>query len=135
MSREILSDTVKHTITSLIEALSAQVATPQADLVSFEQVMQVISGHYKYSPATFNNGELINEAGSNEGSCKIFAFGQLNNLTEPQTLACFGRFYRDDVLANPQGDDHGNIRNFIKTGWAGISFTAVALTPVNVAVN
>jgi len=98
-----------------------------ADEVSFEQVMQVISDNYSYTPASFNNGELLNEAGTNEGSCKIFYFAQLNELTEQQTLACFGRYYFEDVLQNPQGNDHGNIRNFIKTAWQGVEFQSIAL--------
>ena len=110
-------------ISSLTDLLNTQ-----ADSVSFEQVMQVITDNYQYSSTRFTNGELVNEAGTNEGSCKIFYFAKLNNFSEQQTLACFGRFYREDVLTNPQGDDHGNIRNFMKTGWDGITFTADALT-------
>jgi hypothetical protein len=113
----------KHTVVSLLSCL-----TQEPELVNFEQVIQVIGDYYDYSQTTFTNGVLVNEAGSNEGSCKIFYFAQLNDLTEQQTLACFGRYYREDVLANPQGDDHGNIRNFIKTGWSGIKFNGVALT-------
>ena len=97
--------------------------------ISFEQVMQVISENYNYLPATFTNGELVNKAGTNEGSCKIFYFAELNGLTVKQTLACFGRFYRDDVVNNPQGDDHGNIRNFMQTGWNKLKFNSVALSP------
>ena len=99
----------------------------QATTINFEQVMQVIADNYHYQPADFTNGELVNQAGTNEGSCKIFYFAQLNNLTEQQTLACFGRYYREDVLANPSGNDHGNIRNFMKTGWQGVEFASVAL--------
>lgn len=101
-----------------------------AEQVSFEQVMQVISENYHYSPATFRNGDLLNEAGTNEGSCKIFYFAKLNKLTEQQTLACFGRFYREDVINNPEGTDHGNIRNFMLHGWSKLEFNSVALTPL-----
>ena len=101
-----------------------------AEKVSFEQVMQVISENYSYKPATFSNGDLLNEAGTNEGSCKIFYFAKLKKLTAQQTLACFGRFYRDDVVNNPQGNDHGNIRNFMQTGWDKVEFNSVALTPL-----
>ena len=111
--------------TSLTDFLSQ--LSLNADEVSFEQVMQVISDNYRYTQATFSNGDTLNEAGTNEGSCKIFAFAKLNQLTEPQTLACFGRYYREDVLQNPQGSDHGNIRNFIKTGWQGVEFQSAAL--------
>jgi hypothetical protein len=101
-----------------------------AEQVSFEQVMQFIGENYNYLPATFSNGDLLNEAGTNEGSCKIFYFAKLNGLTEQQTLTCFGRFYREDVVNNPQGNDHGNIRNFMQSGWSKVEFNSVALTPL-----
>ena len=104
----------------------------QEQSIEFEQVMQVIKDNYHYEPAPFTNGDLVNEAGTNEGSCKIFYFAQLNKLNQQQTLACFGRYYREDVLANPTGSDHGNIRNFIKTGWQGVEFTSVALQLLSV---
>jgi len=96
--------------------------------VSFEQVMDVIAQQYNYSPSSFNNGKIINEAGTNEGSCKIFSFAKLNELTPEQTLSCFGRYYREDVLQHPNGEDHGNIRNFMITGWEGIQFDSEVLT-------
>jgi hypothetical protein len=113
-------------LTQLLSQLSES-----ADEITFEQVMQVINDNYSYTPTAFKNGDVNNASGTNEGSCKIFTFAKLNNLNEAQTLACFGRFYRQDVLENPAGDDHGNIRNFIKTGWQGIEFDKVALTAIN----
>ena len=101
--------------------------TKNSQQVEFEQVMQVISDNYTYQPCAFVNGDINNESGTNEGSCKIFSFAQLNNLNIEQTLACFGRYYRDDVQKHPDGNDHGNIRNFIKTGWQGIEFNGLAL--------
>lgn len=100
--------------------------------IEFDQVMQIIEENYNYTPTRFTNGkgsaQVTNEAGSNEGSCKIFSFGQLNNLDEKQTLACFGKYYRQDVLGHPDNTDHANIRNFIQSGWAGIQFDGIALT-------
>jgi len=105
-------------------------STPEK--IEFDQVMQVIEENYNYTPTRFTNGEgrdqVTNEAGSNEGSCKIFSFARLNNLDEKQTLACFGNYYREDVLAHPENTDHANIRNFIQSGWAGIRFDGIALT-------
>ncbi len=118
----------QHEICSLAELL-AQIKLQEKN-VAFEQVMPVIKENYHYQPTLFTNGELINEAGTNEGSCKIFYFAQLNELSQQQTLACFGRYYREDVLANPAGSDHGNIRNFIKTGWQGVEFKNAALQPL-----
>lgn len=102
----------------------------QPEQVTFEEVMETISNNYHYQPTAFKNGALVNASGSNEGSCKIFAFAQINQLSVAQTLACFGRFYREDVLQNPQGNDHGNIRNFMEHGWDGIEFTQAPLSPL-----
>ena len=114
-----------------VETLLAQLQN-SPESVEFTEVMDTIAACYDYTPSRFSNGlcdeAVINEAGSNEGSCKIFAFAQLNQLSPEQTLACFGSYYRDDVLKHPQGTDHGNIRNFMVHGWAGISFDNPALT-------
>ena len=96
--------------------------------VTFEQTMQVIDTNFEFNPVSFVNGKTENQAGQNNGSCKIFAFAQMQGLDEASTLACFGQFYRDDVLSNPNGTDHANIRNFIQYGWADIQFNGVALT-------
>ncbi len=96
--------------------------------IEFSETMAVIDQHYTFTPTTFSNGNTINEANQNNGSCKIFAFGKLNKLSEQQTLACFGSYYRDDVVGNPDGDDHQNIRNFMVSGWNGIKFSAEALS-------
>lgn len=99
--------------------------------VEFPEVIEVIETAYCYTPTRFNNGigsnMLINEAGTNEGSCKIFSFCKLNNLNEKQTLTCFGKYYREDVLGHPNNDDHSNIRNYMSHGWEGISFDGNAL--------
>lgn len=96
--------------------------------IDFSEVIAHIDANYQYQPCAFTNGELNNVAGSNEGSCKIFSFAKLQELDHHQTLALFGQFYRTDVLGNPEGNDHGNIRNFIKHGWDGIKFAGVALS-------
>lgn len=96
--------------------------------INFQDVIGVISNYYQYLPSAFKNGDIENQAGTNEGSCKIFAYAQLNQLSEQATLNCFGQYYRDEVLKNPSGDDHSNIRNFMKTGWAGIKFDQAPLT-------
>jgi hypothetical protein len=114
--------------TSLSNFIDKLLVTPES--VDFTDVIEIVNKHYRYNPASFINGTLQNEAGTNEGSCKIFYFAQIHKLTEQQTLNCFGHYYRDDVLKNPCGDDHGNIRNFIKTGWQQLTFDTVALTPL-----
>lgn len=90
--------------------------------VTFDDTMAVINACYDFTPAAFTNGDVRNEAGQNSGSCKLLAFAMLNGLSEEQTLACFGAYYREDVLKNPSGTDHQNIRNFLKHGWSGVKF-------------
>lgn len=97
--------------------------------VAFDDTMAVIDACYDFTPAAFSNGDARNQAGQNSGSCKLFAFALLHQLSEAQTLACFGAYYRDHVLSNPDGTDHQNIRNFMKSGWSGISFERAPLTP------
>ncbi len=101
-------------------------ATPNA--IDFKETMAVVENEYTFTETAFKNGDTYNEAGQNSGSCKLFAFAQINNLTPEATLACFGDYYRKDVLEDPEGTDHGNIRNFIKHGWEGIQFEGVPLT-------
>ena len=103
------------------------VITNEPSTVDFSQVMAIINSEYSYSASAFTNGDTHNEAGKNEGSCKLFSFAQLNKLSETETLACFGDYYRKDVLEHPKGDDHANIRNFMVSGWQGISFEQSAL--------
>ena len=103
----------------------------QPDAVSFNEVIECITSNYSYTPVRFRNriaaDQVINEAGSNEGSCKIFAFAKLNGLDEQQTLACFGDYYRKDVLDNPNGDDQANIGTVMRHGWDCILFEQDAL--------
>lgn len=98
--------------------------------VEFAEVMAVIDDAYDFTPTAFDNGELHNDAGQNNGSCKIFAFAQRHQLSQEQTLACFGQHYRS-VLVDPTGQDHQNIRNFIKHGWSGIHYEQQPLMPIH----
>ncbi|PID60247.1 MAG: type III effector [Gammaproteobacteria bacterium] len=95
--------------------------------IEFPDVVALINRHYAFVPTAFRNGDLFNEAGQNNGACRLFAFARLHELGREQTLALFGAFYRADVLKNPDGDSHPNIRQFMKTGWEGIEFDGVPL--------
>jgi HopJ type III effector protein len=95
--------------------------------VSFNETIAVITEHYHYQPTEFSNGLLVNLAGTNEGSCKIFAFALIHQLSDQQTLQLFGEYYLD-VLNEPNGSGHQNIRNFMRDGWQGICFKGEALT-------
>jgi len=95
--------------------------------VTFSEVIDHIDTHYDFTPTAFKNGETYNAVNQNNGSCKVFSFAKLQQLTKEQTLHLFGDYYRKDVLENPAGSDHQNIRNFIRFGWEGIRFEGVAL--------
>lgn len=99
------------------------------DSIQFSETIATVDANYQFTPTRFRNGEQINEAGQNSGSCKLFSFAQLQKLDTAQTLACFGDYYRIDVLQHPTAEDHQNIRNFMKHGWDGIHFESQALTP------
>jgi len=90
--------------------------------VEFTDTMAMIEALYEFTPTAFKNGDLENTAGQNNGSCKLFSFAKLQGLSQEQTLACFGTYYYKDVVENPTGTDHGNIRNFMKYGWNGIVY-------------
>ena len=98
------------------------------DTIEFDVTLSVIDQNYLFTETAFQNGDTFNEAGQNNGSCKLFAFAKLNALNESDTLACFGKYYREDVLKHPDGTDHQNIRNFMVSAWSGIQFKGEALT-------
>ena len=95
--------------------------------IEFSETMSVIEAHYNFAPTAFTNGILKNAAGENSGSCKLFAFAKKQNFTKEETLACFGAYYFEEVLKNPEGSNHQNIRNFMKTGFSGLQFDGDAL--------
>jgi hypothetical protein len=99
--------------------------------VQFSETISLIYDHYSFTPTAFQNGTQHNAAGENSGSCKLFAFALLHELSQEETLTCFGAYYFEEVVNNPEGTNHQNIRNFIKTGWNGIHFDGEALLPKN----
>ena len=95
--------------------------------ITFQDTINVIEENYDFEPTAFKNGNQQNNSGENNGSCKIFSFAKLQNLSKEATLACFGSYYFEDVLKNIDGNDHQNIRNFMEFGWNGIHFEGEAL--------
>ncbi|MCK5816344.1 MAG: HopJ type III effector protein [Flavobacteriaceae bacterium] len=95
--------------------------------IEFSDTMTVIETNYNFTPTAFMNGDLKNDSGQNSGSCKLFAFAVKQGLTKDETLACFGKYYFDEVLNDSKGSGHKNIRNFMNTGFKGLIFDGVAL--------
>ena len=109
-------------ITSFLEKLKQEPKN-----IAFSETIDTIEANYNFTPTAFQNGNTHNAAGTNSGSCKLFAFAQIQQLTKEETLACFGSYYFDEVLGDPEGSNHQNIRNFMVTGWDGIQFEGMAL--------
>lgn len=106
-----------------IATLQEKVATKQA---SFTDVLALIDANYDFTPTAFDNADVHNPAGTNNGSCKVFSFAKLHGFTAEETLKLFAEHY-DDVLNSPQGDTHQNIRAFQKNGWDKLA--------INIALN
>jgi len=118
------------TIPDECEVFNANVEMDATDLM-FEDVMTMIDTHYESQLLEFKNGDMVNEPGQNEGSAKVLSYAALSNMDKDTTLKLWGQYYRD-VVATPDGDDHQNIRNFIKYGWEGVPFeNGIALTRKN----
>ncbi|NJI72925.1 HopJ type III effector protein [Sphingobacterium kitahiroshimense] len=95
--------------------------------IIFSDVLNYIAARYEHTPTAFTNGNQVNQETENQGSAKILAFANLNNLDKDQTLALFAEHY-EAVLNDPDGDNHQNIRQFMISGWDGVSFSGVVLT-------
>lgn len=115
---------------SMDPRIQAFVARLQREVVPFADTLALIGELYDYAPTALSNGigedRLDSPAGTNEGSCKVFAFARLNGLSKEATLACFGEHYQA-VLNDPAGTGHPNIRLFMRHGWEGIAFESMPL--------
>jgi hypothetical protein len=81
----------------------------------FKEIIAAIDAAYEFSPVAFLNNGLENAQGENQGSCKVFAFAKLHNLSKNHTLALFAEHFFKSVLLKPDGTDHQNIRHFLKS--------------------
>ena len=83
----------------------------------FNSVIAMIDATFHYTPQPFTVGkgttqQLTSEAGTNEGSAKVFSFAKLSGLSKEATLALFCEHY-ENVVGDPEGTAHGNIRAFM----------------------
>lgn len=106
---------------NLNQRVQIHLASIDAGHGRFTDTLELIGQTFDYQPAGFHNGPLFNAAGENEGSCRVFSLAQYCNLNEADTLRLFAEHYQQ-VLDEPAGDSHGNIRQFMATGWSGIRF-------------
>ncbi|NIG53412.1 HopJ type III effector protein [Chitinophaga sp. Cy-1792] len=110
----------------MTEQVTGLIGQLKDNKLAFKDVLEFIEARYQHQPTAFKNGDAFNEATQNQGSAKVFAFAQLNNLAEADTLYLFAEHYQA-VLSHPDATDHQNIRQFMQHGWAGIKFEGVAL--------
>lgn len=94
--------------------------------ITFKEVLEFIDSQYQHQPTAFKNGDAYNEATQNQGSARVFAFAQINNLSKEDTLYLFAEHYQA-VLVHPDATDHQNIRQFMAHGWPGIIFEGQVL--------
>lgn len=107
-----------------INALRASLETGNNQ---FADTLAFVAEHYDYTPQAFSNGSVENAAGQNEGSCKTIGLAVLEGFSDQEVLLAFGEHYRS-VVATPDGSDHGNIRNLIAHGLAGVKFAGQPLS-------
>jgi hypothetical protein len=108
------------------EQLTTLLKNLKENTVPFSKVIEFIETFYQHEPTAFKHGDAYNEASQNQGSAKVFAFAQINNLSAEDTLYLFAEHYQS-VLNTPDGTDHQNIRQFMAHGWAGVAFEGQAL--------
>lgn len=106
------------------DQLIARLGTPEH---RFADTLGFIAEHYHYQPSAFTNGPVNNSAEQNQGSCKVLAMAQDQQLSVEQALQCFAEHYQA-VLASPAGEDHANIRALMQHGLAAVTFASAPLT-------
>lgn len=104
---------------TLKELLAALYQHPET--LKFDDVLAAIDSEFEFTATAFVNGDVHNGAHENQGSAKVLAFAHKSGLAEGIALKLFAEHYRD-VLADPEGSSHQNIREFMRRGWMGVSF-------------
>ncbi|MFL1731678.1 HopJ type III effector protein [Moraxella oculi] len=107
-------------------SISALLHGIESGKLQFSDVIAFIDNNHTYTRTKFQNGELVNEAGVNENSAKVFSLAKQHGLNQSDTLKLFAEHYQS-VLNNPDGTDHANIRNFMHYGWQGFHMSTNAI--------
>lgn len=89
--------------------------------LKFQDVLDFIEQKFTYTASSFQNGNQSNASDQNQGSARVLFLAKMNSLSEEDTLTLFAEHYQD-VLSQPEGTNHANIRQFIENGWGGVSF-------------
>lgn len=94
--------------------------------MKFKDVIEFIDNYYFFTPSSFRNGLQLNGVTENHGSCRVLYFAKINNLSKDDTLTLFAEHY-DNILMDPEGDGHQNIRQFQLNGWESVQFESEVL--------
>lgn len=125
---------VGETIPSECEMFNNNVDMDSSNLM-LEDVLEMINAHYETQLLEYSVGNIVNKQGENEATGLILSYAALSNMNKETTLKLWGQYYRD-VLKNPNGTDHANIREFMKNGWNSVPFeNGIALTKKNIGGN
>jgi hypothetical protein len=81
--------------------------------IHFAETIAVIEQHYDFEPTALRM--VLNTMLLVKTQDLVKYLFCRNARLQKQTLACFGAYYFEDVIGNPNGTDHQNIRNFMKT--------------------
>ena len=80
-----------------------------------------INAIYSVPPQAFVVGDQENKPGENKGSLAILGFARANGLWNlSEILPMFGEAYYE-VLTNPNGSSHANIRALMNYGMGGVT--------------
>lgn len=97
--------------------------------VQMDDVIAVCDREFEYTDSSFSVGAVENKVGTNVKSSKILSFAYLTKMDTETALKCYGEVYRE-VLVDPDGDSHGNIRALMKGGTECVKFPfGLSLTP------
>lgn len=96
--------------------------------MQFSDFTSLIENEYNFVATAFINGDLNNKEDENQGSAKVFCFGDMHELGEHEVLRCFGEHYQSVLASLANKTSHLNIRTFMRLGWQGVSINTEALT-------
>lgn len=114
-------------MTSFAQAKQAFLHALEAPEHRFADTLAFIEQWYHYQPSAFSFDGLASTLEQNQGSCKIFALAQLLNLSQQQTLQCFGEHYRN--LNSATAPLHANLNKLAKQPLSNLEFSQFPLIP------
>ncbi|MBT3727100.1 hypothetical protein HOG21_05480 [bacterium] len=101
---------------------------------TFDDFIAFVDKYFMLISTGFNNNGLKNNKFKNEGSLKVLAFAKYCKMTDVTEIAGLFKGYYKDVLKDPKGDNHQNIRHLINGSIYEVSFD-VNIVPLNLIIS